>query len=144
MDETTKLILNYLLGLLSCGALFTFIQFLIQRHDKKKDDLKEVKEIVTAARNEIKETRSEVASVKDDVSEFKATLARTHILRFADELHDGRYHSDESFRQQIEDIDTYNKYCLKHTDFKNGLTVMASEYIIKEYHKRFLSNDEPA
>ena len=41
MDETTKLILNYLFGLLSCGALFTFIQFLIQRHDKKKEDIKE-------------------------------------------------------------------------------------------------------
>lgn len=129
------LLLDFL-KLLSCGALFTFIQFMIQRHDKKKDDIKEVKEM-------IKSTNSSVAFLQDDFSEYKATLARTHILRFADELHDGRYHSDQSFRQQIQDIDTYNRYCDKHKDFKNGLTEMASEYIIKEYHKRFL-NDEPA
>ena len=127
----------YFISLLGCGALFTFIQFMIQRHDKKKNDIKEVKEMIT-------DVKSEVTAVKDDVSEFKATLARTHILRFADELHDGKYHSDEYFRQQIQDIDTYNRYCDKHADFRNGLTKMASEYIIKEYNKRFLSNDEPA
>lgn len=132
MDETTKLILNYLFGLLSCGALFTFIQFLIQRHDKKKEDIKEVKQIVS-------EMKVELRKVKEDQSEHQAILARTHILRFADELHDGRYHSDESFRQQILDIDTYNKYCETHPQFANGLTRMASEYIREEYQKRYLT-----
>ena len=136
--------ITFFVSLLTCGAFYTFIQFLIQRYDKKKDELGEVKKIVLDVQTEVRETRAEVTNVKDDVSEFKATLARTHILRFADELHDGRYHSDESFRQQIQDIDTYNRYCLRHEDFKNGLTAMASEYIINEYHKRFLSTDEPA
>lgn len=132
MDETTKLILNYLFGLLSCGALFTFIQFLIQRHDKRKEDIKEVKQIVS-------EMKVELRKVKEDQSQHRAILARTHILRFADELHDGRYHSDESFRQQILDIDTYNKYCETHPQFANGLTRMASEYIREEYQKRYLT-----
>lgn len=135
MDETTKLILNYLFGLLSCGALFTFIQFLIQRHDKKKEDIKEVKQIVS-------EMKIELQKVKEDQSQHQAVIARTHILRFADELRNGTIHSEEYFKQQILDIDTYTRYCETHPNFSNGLTVMASEYIREEYRKNYLCTDE--
>ena len=77
----------------------------------------------------------------EQLAEHKATLARTHILRFADELRNGTKHSDEYFRQQILDIDTYNNYCDTHPDFANGLTRMASEYIREEYRKEYLSNN---
>ena len=127
-------ILKFALTLLTCGALYGFIQFLITRHDNKKNNLKNIEA-------KLDTVSKDVASVREEQSEFKATLARTHILRFSDELHNGQYHSDEQFRQQILDIDTYTRYCERHPEFANGLTVMASEHIRDEYRKRFLTTD---
>lgn len=127
--------LKYAITLLTCGALYGFIQFLITRHDNRKNDLKNIE-------TKIDGVSKDVASVRGEVSEFKATLARTHILRFSDELKNGIPHSDEYFRQQILDIDTYNRYCEAHPEFANGLTVMASDHIREEYRKRYLTTDD--
>ena len=135
----SDILISFVLPLIIAIASSGLIQFLVTRHDNKKSRKQETE----AIKQEIRSIKGEVKELRGEFSEHKAILARTNILQFADELHDGRYHSDESFRQQIQDIDTYNRYCDKHEDFKNGLTAMASEYIIKEYHKRFL-NDEPA
>jgi hypothetical protein len=109
---------------LGSNALVAFIQYMITRHDNKKGIEKTINE------------------VKHDLGEHKATLARTHILRFNDELRNGVKHSEEYFRQQILDIDTYDRYCAEHPDFANGLTVMASEHIKNEYKRLFLDNVE--
>ena len=127
-------LLKYVITLLTCGALYGFIQFLITRHDNRKNNLKNIEAKIDAV-------SKEVTLVRDEQSEFKATLARTHILRFHDELKNGISHSDEYFRQQILDIDTYNRYCETHPKFANGVTVMASEHIIDEYRKTFLTTD---
>lgn len=98
-----------------------FIQFIINRWDNKKNLAKKID------------------SLSEDFQEHKAVLARTHILRFADESRNGIDHSKEYFQQQILDIDTYNNYCETHPEFANGLTVMASEYIKEEYKKKYLN-----
>lgn len=104
-------------------AVFTsgLIQYLITRFDNKNG------------------MKKEIQKVSEELAEFKAVLARTHILRFADELKSGIHHSEEYFRQQILDIDTYQKYCETHKDFANGLTKASSEYIMREYNRIFLS-----
>lgn len=102
---------------LSSGLVTTVVQYTFKRIDEKNGVAKDVKEI------------------KSDFEEYKATQARTHILRFADELHNGVEHSHEYFKQLILDINTYDNYVEKHRDFKNGLTEMASEFIKDEYAK---------
>ena len=120
--------------IIGSGAILGFLQFLIQflvtRADMKKN-------IATRIDN----VANDVSKLSDRLEEHKATLARTHILRFADELHNGTVHSDEYFRQQILDIDTYNTYCELHPEFANGLTRLASEYIREEYRRQYLHND---
>lgn len=106
--------------ILTSNALIAFIQYMITRHDMKKNLEKKVDDISA------------------DLGEHKATLARTHILRFNDELRSGMVHSEEYFKQQILDIDTYNKYCADHPDFANGLTVMASENIKSEFKRLYI------
>ena len=119
----TKSLWDIIVSIILSGAFFSFVQFLITRWDTKKSIEKKIDNLAEA------------------FEEHKAIEARTHILRFADELRNGTHHSEEYFRQQILDIDTYEKYCHLHKDFANGLTRMDSEYITLEYKKRYLSNN---
>lgn len=105
--------------ILGSGALFSFIQFLVQRHDTRKG------------------LEDQISRIEERLDERDAVLARTHILRFNDELENGMKHSKDYFRQQIQDIDTYEEYCRTHPDFANGLTIMASKYIKSEYERLY-------
>ena len=128
MDVTTYLSLAGLV--LGSGALWSFIQFMVQRHDNKKSQEEQFKRLEEHQEEQFKE-------LKDRMDERDAVLARTHILRFNDELENGMTHSKDYFRQQIQDIDTYEEYCRTHPGFANGLTVMASKFIKEEYEKHF-------
>lgn len=108
--------------IVTASALWNFIQFLVVRHDNGKKDLADIK--------------TAIAKLSDKVDENQAILARTHILRFSDECRNGIIHSDDYFRQQLQDIDVYERYCEKHPDFSNGLTVISAQYIKDEYARQ--------
>lgn len=110
------------------GGILTFVQFLISRHDNKKDKQKEILASINSLRDE-------VAQVKLEAKRQNAVLARTHILRFADELYNGVHHSREYFEQTLDDINTYSRFCDTDPEFKNGRTVAAAQYIIDTYNK---------
>lgn len=110
---------DIIITVICSGAFFTFLQFLITRYDTKKALAKKID------------------NLSENLEEHKATLARTHILRFADDLRNGIHHSEEYFRQQLQDCDTYDRYCKEHPDFCNGLTVIASEYIKETFEKLY-------
>lgn len=120
MDKDIK---DIIVTVLLSGAFFSFLQFLITRFDNKRGMEKQISRL----------------DAKFD--EHQAILARTHILRFADELRNGVRHSEDYFRQQLLDCDTYDRYCNEHPNFANGLTKMSSEYIRTEYKQQFLTND---
>lgn len=124
MENYKELIAPLIAILLGNSALFTFIQFIIQRHDNKKNVDKKFEDV-----------SKEIKTINDKIDRNSAILARTHILRFADDLRNGIEHSDEYFRQQLEDIDTYNAYCKANKNFSNGLTVSASKFITDEYDR---------
>ena len=118
--------LNYLpiiVAVIGSNALFGFlqfiIQFLVQRNDMRQSFGKGLEEL------------------NAKVDRNQAVLARTHILRFADDLRNGVHHSEEYFRQQMLDCDTYDAYCREHPDFSNGLTVIASKFIKDEFIKHY-------
>lgn len=118
-DVVTTLVL----ALFGSQAVFGFLQFIIQ---------------FLVTRND---TKNNVVSRIDDlnakVDRNQAILARTHILRFADDLRNGIHHSEEYFRQQMLDCDTYENYCKEHPDFSNGLTIVASRFIRNEFEKLY-------
>lgn len=62
-----------------------------------------------------------------------AVDCRARILRFNDEVLHGQKHTKEHFDQTLSDITTYNKYCDEHKDFKNQITVHATDNILKTY-----------
>ena len=135
-----EIVFTLVITILGSGALFTFIQFLIQRHDTKKNIEAKMDANQQELSKKIDNVSGEVKEVSEQLAEHKAVLARTHILRFADELRTGT-HSREYFEQQLQDIDTYDKYCETHPNFANGLTRMASQFIKDEYRRQYLNHD---
>lgn len=114
-----EILLTGAVAIVTASAIWDFIKFLINRKDGEKTELKGIK--------------SAIEALSDKVDRNQAILARTHILRFDDELINGIDHSKEYFSQQLQDIDTYEAYCKLHPDFRNNYAVIASEHIKKVY-----------
>lgn len=122
------IVMPLVVAVVSSGALFSFVQFLITLHFSRKDKSKEIE--------------SKLDELADLIDRNQAVLARTHILRFADEQQSGVIkHSKDYFQQTIADIDTYENYCKDHPDFSNGLTVLASQYIKDEFMKIYTKGE---
>ena len=107
--------------IVTASALWDFVKFIINRADKQRTTNADLKKAI--------EELSEV------VSRNQATLCRTHILRFDDELLNDVKHSKEYFAQQLQDIDTYEAYCKANPDFKNSYAEAAIEHIRSTYQK---------
>lgn len=112
---------DIILAVFASSGFWAFVQFWINRNDGTKKALQDITQAVDR--------------LSDKVDTNAAVLARTHILRFDDELLNGVSHSQEYFRQQMDDIDTYEDFCREHPDFRNSYTVMASEHIRDTYKK---------
>ena len=109
------------MAVFASSGFWVFVQYLINRHDGTKKELQAIS--------------AQVARLSEKVDSNAAVLARTHILRFDDELLNGVVHSQEYFRQQMDDIDTYEDFCKAHPDFRNSYTTIASEHIRNTYKK---------
>lgn len=123
MSDTKELIIAIVGSSALSGFLQFIIQFLVTRHDMRQNFGKKLD------------------NLDAKVDRNNAILARTHILRFADDLRNGIHHSEEYFRQQMLDCDTYDSYCRAHPDFSNGLTIVASKYIREEFEKMYMKGE---
>lgn len=85
--------------------------------------------------HEVSELRQDVKKNKDDDDEQWASLSRTHILRFNDELLHGVSHSKEHFDQILIDISKYENYCKTHPYYLNNVANASIEHIKSTYKK---------
>lgn len=131
MDTATTIFLSIFGG----GALITFIQFLVVRHDQKADKKDEIL-------LEVKSVKKDVEGIKDQfeqrfdqmdrkIDDGQAIQARARILRFSDEVQSGKKCSHEAWNQAFEDISMYNDHCKKYEDFTNSKAEIAVSNIIK-------------
>ena len=112
---TGEIMLKMVLAVIGSNALFSFVQFLVTRADNKKN------------------IEKKIDNLSEKVDENAAILARTHILRFSDEIKNGVIHSQEYWRQQLDDCDLYARFCESHPNFKNSYTETADEHIRETY-----------
>ena len=117
----TENLTTIIVAIIGSGALFSFVQYLIALFFSRKDKSKEIEK--------------KIDSLADKVDRNQAVLARTHILRFSDELKNGIEHSAEYFRQQLDDCDTYDAFCRSHPDFKNSYTEIANKHIKETFER---------
>lgn len=78
--------------------------------------------------------------LEKDISQDRAQNARSRILRFGDELRLKQKHSKDMFDSTLIDIDIYEKYCTKHSEFANNVT-LATIAIIKDTYQECLINN---
>ena len=123
------------------GGAVGFIQFLIQRHDAKKDKNHEVLSAINGLATQIRDLDQKIDEVDAKGDERAAVSSRVRILRFADEMMEDRRHSKDSYEQVLSDIDYYEQYCKDHPDFKNNQTMATVEYIKKNYKERLEKHD---
>lgn len=100
------------------------------------------------------ETKKQFDSMKSDldshVKDYEATKAssqRYRILRFYDEICEGRKHSESHFEDILDDIDAYEAYCAAHSEYHNNRGHVAMQYIRDTYARvkangGFLTHDK--
>lgn len=150
--STGEIILAVVAAVFGSTGLFTFIQYLISRKDKKDDKLDglkrgidELKQDILSIKDEMKDmkykTSKEFFSINDKIDRNNALQCRVRILRANDEMRQDVHHSYEYFRQLHQDITTYENYCTSHPEFKNNEAVNSIEYINRIYQDCLDSNN---
>ena len=123
----TESVLIALVTLLSATAVWDFVKFLINRKDDTKAQIVEVKKSIN--------------KLGERINENQAVLARTHILRFDDELLNDVKHSKEYFSQTLQDVDVYEAFCMDHPNFKNSYATAAINHIRSTYDELLKKHD---
>lgn len=129
-----ELAATIVLSVVGGGALLSFIQYLITRHDEKKGKGKTLMKA-------IEEVRKDIDKLRNEISEDRANNARIRILSFSDEVRHNVRHSKESFDQINLDIDTYRRYCDTHKEYKNNRAIRAIANIERVYDSCLREND---
>ena len=88
----------------------------------------------------IHELSGKVDRSEERQDERDAKMARTHILRFGDEVRIGARHSKESFDEVLADITAYEAYCQRHPEFPNNRTRAAEAFITETYDRCLRDN----
>jgi hypothetical protein len=83
----------------------------------------------------------ELKDLRNVCDERDATLKRTHIFHFNDEILHGIRHTKEHFNQILDDITDYETFCNTHPDYKNDKAVCTIENIRRVYRKCMEESD---
>ena len=100
---------------------------------RASDDL--LKKSIAEAQKSIAEVQT---TLKDHIREDEEDRIRTkryRILRFFDELCEGKRHSESHYEDILEDIDDYIRFCDNHPEFKNSRGHAAMVAIQEAYAK---------
>jgi len=136
--------LSFWLGLFQAAvplaiALVTTIATVSNNRKKtgdKLDELKtELKKQIKASNDDIDEVKKALDDHIKENEESQTRQARIRILRFYDEICEGKRHSENHFEDILDDIDDYESFCESHPKFKNNRGQTACEYI-KEIYKK--------
>ena len=114
------------------GIVITVIPTIIANRKKTQDSIKESNE---ATKKQFDSFKSDFDNHVRDYEAARAASQRYRILRFYDEVCEGRRHSESHFEDILDDIDAYEAYCEAHKEFKNNRGHVAMQYIRDIYGK---------
>lgn len=127
MNVELELIITVIVAIIGSNALWGFIQFLLERKDKKQDCSHKILEAIQKIDNKL--------------DQRTAISCRIRILKFMDEIIEGWEHSKDSYNQIMQDITHYHQYCEEHPQFLNHQTDATIERLKKDYEQRLATND---
>ena len=111
-------------------ALVGIIPTVISNRKKTQESLKETTEAIEKRMDKL---QSSYDAHVADYEAARASSQRYRILRFYDEICEGRKHSESHFEDILDDIDSYENYCEKHREYKNNRGHVAMQYIRDTY-----------
>jgi hypothetical protein len=114
------------------GIVITVIPTIIANRKKTQESIKESND---ATKKQFESFKSDFDSHVKDYEAARAASQRYRILRFYDEVCEGRRHSESHFEDILDDIDAYEAYCEAHKEFKNNRGHVAMQYIRDIYGK---------
>ena len=126
--------LTVLLGVIGniAVALIAIIPTIISNRKMTEQSIKDMTE---ATDKRVDKLQSSFDQHVEDYEAAKAASQRYRILRFYDEVCEGRKHSESHFEDILDDIDDYDTYCDTHPKFKNNRGHVAIQYIRDTYAK---------
>ena len=113
-------------------AIVTIIPTVISNRKKTQESIKTSN---AEMENRMDKLQSSFDSHVKDYEATKASAQRYRILRFYDEVCEGRKHSESHFEDILDDIDSYEQYCDHHHEFRNSRGHLAMQYIRNTYAK---------
>lgn len=149
-------IIAIFVAVIGSNALWGFIQFLLQRKDKKDDCSKKIMDMIQKLDEKFDEKIAEldnrstqrndrlnkkIDKLNGEFGEHGAIACRVRILKFMDEILEGWTHSHDSYVQVMQDITNYINYCKENPNFLNHQTETTIEYIKKDYKNHLEKND---
>lgn len=154
MESTSTAISGWVAIMTACApiliALIGIIPTIVSNRKKTQESMEimqqqtqqSIASMQKQVTNDIQATKSEVSDLQAgfaehvaEEEEHRAKQARYRILRFYDEVCEGRLHSESHFEDVLDDIDFYENYCESHKGFKNSRGKAAMDYIRETYHK---------
>ena len=122
------------------GGVFLVIMTIIQIAPIKLNPWSWVARTIGRAINgevldKVNSLSEDLRALKNEDAEQWASLSRSHILRFGDELLHGVPHSKEHFDQILLDISKYEDYCDSHPNYKNNIANATIKQIKNTYQK---------
>lgn len=137
--------IQVILAFIGSGAIFTFIQFLINRKDQRDEKLNSISDRLDDTATSVQKLSDKMeqnnTELREQMLKDKALVARVRILRASDEILHKMKHSKEWFDQLNEDISFYEKYCKEHPTFVNNKATHAIASINSVYAKALEDND---
>lgn len=123
-----ELIIQTIVGGLLGGGLVGFIEFLINRKDRKDDKN-------DAVLKKLDEITKQISDIENRMEREKADNARRNIIAFDDEIRRSIPHSEESFNQILDFVNFYHQYCIDNPKYENSKAVNAIGNINQVYQK---------
>lgn len=134
------------------GLLVPIITTVISSRKKTQESIeamsKKLTDDINSTKKEVKDLQKDFEEHVEEAEEHRAKQARYRILRFYDEICEGKQHSESHYEDVIDDIDFYEAFCEAHKDdFKNNRGEVAMKYIKQCYeedkiHGMFLTHRE--
>ena len=120
-------------------ALVGIIPTIVANRKKTQNSIDEMQnkliEDINQTKTAVKNVQTKMDEHLTEEEEHRAKQSRYRILRFYDELCEGRRHSESHFEDILDDVDFYENYAVSHPGFKNSRGKEAMEYIRETYHK---------
>lgn len=86
------------------------------------------------------EALKRIKDLESKLDEHIAQSYRTKILKFQDDIVDGKSKTKEQWKEVVNAISNYESYC-EVNKIKNGLCAQASSFISKEYQRHLKLKD---